>query len=87
MNELARQVVDYKSLKRTISELEDKLKALEDSIKAYMGDTEELRVGGDTVRWKRYEMSRFDTTDFRERHPVLYQQFLRKIESRRFTVT
>lgn len=87
MHELAKQVADYKSLKRTISDLEEKLKVIEDEIKGYMGDAEELSVDGDTVRWKRYEQSRFDTTGFREQHPALYEQFVKKLETRRFTIT
>jgi len=57
MHELAKQVADYKSLKHTISDLDGKLKAIEDEIKRYMGDAEELQVDGDTVHWKRYEQS------------------------------
>lgn len=87
MHELSKQVADYKSLKRTVTELEEKLKAVEDEIKAYMGEQEELTVDGYTVRWKKFQQSRFDTTEFRNQHTALYEQFVKQSEIRRFTIT
>lgn len=87
MHELSKQVADYKSLKRTVTELEEKLKAVEDEIKAYMGEQEELAVDGYTVRWKKFQQSRFDTTEFRNQHTALYEQFVKQSEVRRFTIT
>jgi predicted phage-related endonuclease len=87
MDNITKQVNDYKSLKTTIKDFEHKLKSIEDEIKNHMGDEEELIVGGNTIRWKKVTTNRFDTTAFSEQHPVLYEQFLKQSESRRFTVT
>ncbi|MCL2697713.1 MAG: hypothetical protein FWE74_06500 [Oscillospiraceae bacterium] len=87
MDNITKQVNDYKSLKTTIKDLEQRLKAIEGEIKNYMGDEEELIVGGNTVRWKRIVLNKFDVTEFNAQHPVLYEQFLKQSESRRFTVT
>lgn len=87
MHELSEQIADYKSLKRTVTELEEKIKTVEDEIKSYMGDEEELAVDGYIVRWKKFQQSRFDTTGFRNQHSALYEQFLKQSEVRRFTVT
>ncbi len=87
MHQLARQVSDYKSLKRTIADLEEKLKQTENEIKAFMGDTEEIVVDGDTVRWKKYEQTRFDSAAFKEQHEAMYRQFTVTTQSRRFTIT
>jgi predicted phage-related endonuclease len=87
MHELAKQVADYKSLKNTIKDLEQKLTEITDEIKAYMGDNEEIVVDGTFVRWKTVKQNRFDTTEFSKQHPVLYEQFLKQNEFKRFTVT
>jgi len=87
MHELSKQIADYKSLKTTISDLTRKLEGIEDAIKAYMGEREELVADGTTVRWKKITQNRFDTAAFRERHAALYEQFIKQSETRRFTVT
>jgi predicted phage-related endonuclease len=87
MRELSKCVSDYKSLKITIKDLEQKLKDFEDEIKEYMGDEEEITVDGNTVRWKTVVQNRFDTKEFMGKYPVLYEQFLKQNQIRRFTVT
>ena len=87
MHELSKILADYKSLKATIGDLSKKAAELEDEIKNYMGETEELSVDGATVRWKKIQQSRFDTTEFRKKHAALYEQFLKQNTIRRFTVT
>ena len=87
MHEMSKKVADYRSLKRTLKDLEQKLTEMEDEIKAYMGDQEEMILDGQTVRWKKIVQNRFDTTEFRQQHAALYEQFLKPSETRRFTVT
>jgi predicted phage-related endonuclease len=87
MHELSKQVADYRSLKATMKQLEEKLTEVEDEIKAHMGDQEEVSVDGFTVRWKKVQQNRFDSTEFRKQHTALYEQYLRQSETRRFTIT
>ena len=87
MHELSKQVIDYQSLKKTLSDLTQKLEAIESEIKFYMGEQEEMNVDGVTVRWTKITQNRFDTTTFKQQHTALYEQFLKQIETRRFTVT
>jgi predicted phage-related endonuclease len=87
MHEIAKQVADYTSLKKTMNELAQKLEAVEGEIKAYMGEQEELVVDGVTVRWKKIMQNRFDAAEFKRQHTALYEQFLKQGEIRRFTVT
>ncbi|MDR1691900.1 MAG: hypothetical protein LBR72_00940 [Oscillospiraceae bacterium] len=87
MHEIAKQVAEYKSLKTSIKDLEFRLNEVEAVIKAYMGDIEELMVDGTKVRWKTVAQNRFDTAAFRARHEALYEAFLVRSETRRFTVT
>ncbi|MCL1824260.1 MAG: hypothetical protein FWG44_08680 [Oscillospiraceae bacterium] len=87
MDNLSKHVDDYKSLKTTIKDFEQKLKSIEEKIKSQMGDKEEIIVNGNTIRWKTIVQNRFDTTAFNEKHPVLYEEFLKQSESKRFTIT
>lgn len=87
MENLSKYVNDYKSLKVTIKDFEQKLKEIESKIKECMGDEDEIIVNGNTVRWKTVVQNRFDTTAFNDQHPVLYEEFLKQSESKRFTVT
>lgn len=87
MHELSKRINDYKSLKITIKDLEQKLLDMENEIKNFMGDQEEIIVDGNTVRWKKVIQNRFDTATFSKQHSALHDQFLKQIETRRFTIT
>ena len=75
------------ALKADRAALDDEIKALEESIKADLGDLELLETGRYTVRFTKYETSRFDSKAFGKIHPKLLEQFTKKSEARRFSVT
>ena len=52
-------------------ELEAEITALEDQIKARMGNEETLLAGAFKVSWTTYTASRFDSTRFRKDHAEL----------------
>ncbi len=87
MHPLSKQVSEYKSLKRSIKELEDRLDAVETEIKDFLGEQEDVVVDGYDVRWKKYLQSRFDSATFKKVHEALYEQFVIKTETRRFTIS
>ena len=85
--ELHQKLEAYKEAKARIREWEAALTAIEEEIKAYMGEKEELTVEGIQVRWTPYTASRFDTTAFKKEHKSLYEAYLKTATSRRFSVT
>ena len=85
--ELHQKLEAYKEAKARIREWEAALSALEDDIKGYMGEKEELMVEGIQVRWTPYTVSRFDTASFKREHKALYEAYLKTAASRRFSVT
>jgi len=87
MHELSKQVSNYRSLKRTIADLEQKLKEVEHEIKEYMGDQEEVVVDGTVIRWRSFTQSRFDVSGFKNQHEAMYEQFLVEVQVRRFQIT
>lgn len=84
-NELTTKIREYRELQALIEEAEQEAEAIKAVIKAYMGDSEELRAG-DKVTWKPVKSARFDTAAFKATHAELYQQYAKTTESRRFCV-
>jgi len=85
-NELQIKAREIKELKRMKEELEAEITALEDVIKAHMGDTEEIIAGEYKIRWSFVSSSRFDGTALKAANPEMYKNFLKCTQTRRFTV-
>ena len=73
-------------LKRMREELDATITALEDSIKAVMGDEELLTAGAFKVSWKNFISSRVDTTALKKALPEIAEQFTKQTKSRRFAI-
>lgn len=80
---------------RRLKELEEQQKALEaqinslkDEIKADMEEkgVDELEAGTFIVRWKQVLSNKFDSKAFQKEHEGLYSQYMKRTESRRFTI-
>lgn len=86
--ELTKKVRDLKELKTMAEELQAEITAIEDTIKAEMTEqnVNELQVGIFKVRWTPVKSNRFDTKAFQGKYKDLYNQFLKVVESRRFTI-
>ena len=78
---------EYKMLRQKMAELQNHLEQVEDSIKSFLGDQEEWTVDGIQVKWTRYIARRFDVSAFKKEHAAIYEQYVRQMESRRFSVT
>lgn len=73
-------------LKRMREELDAAITALEDSIKAVMGDEELLTAGAYKVSWKTFTSSRVDTTALKKALPDIAAQFTKQTTARRFSI-
>ena len=73
-------------LKRMREELDAEITALEDSIKAAMGEEELLTAGAYKVSWKTFTSSRVDTTALKKELPDIAAQFTKQTKSRRFAI-
>ena len=73
-------------LKRMREELDAEITALEDSIKAVMGDEELLTAGAYKVSWKTFTSSRVDTTALKKALPEVAAQFTKQTTARRFAI-
>ena len=61
INELESKVRELRQLQALIEEAQQEAEAIEDAIKAAMGDTEEIRAGEYRISWKPITSSRIDT--------------------------
>ena len=73
-------------LKRMREELDATIIALEDSIKAVMGDEELLTAGAYKVSWKTFTSSRLDTTALKKALPEVAATYTKTTTARRFSI-
>lgn len=85
-NELEMKVKELRQLQVLIEEAQAEAEAIKDSIKAHMGNSEELRAGEYKITWKAVKSSRIDTTALRRALPDVAQAFTRETTTRRFSV-
>ena len=85
-NELEAKCRELRELQNLIEEAQTEVQAIKDSIKAHMGDAEELRVGGYKVTWKSVTSSRLDAVALRRSFPELAERFTKTTTCRRFCV-
>lgn len=85
-NDIIRKVKLLREMQRMAEDAQAEAEALKDEIKAYMGDSEELRPGECRITWKAVESSRVDVKALEKAMPEVVQAFTRKTKSRRFCV-
>ena len=75
MNEMESKIRELRQLQALIDEATAEAEAIKDTIKAEMGDAEELRVGEYKVTWKAVTSSRLDTTALKKALPDVAERF------------
>lgn len=80
------KIRELQELKRMREELEAEITALEDTIKAGMGEREELTAGAYKVTWKTVTSRRIDTAAMKKALPDVCERFTKETVVRRFCV-
>lgn len=80
------QIRELKELMRMQEELQAEITALQEAIKASMGDQEQLVAGAYRVTWKPVTSHRVDTTALKSTLPEIAERFTKTITSRRFCI-
>lgn len=77
--EITAKVRRMKKLQSKVQELEIEIKAIQGEIKAVMEqqDTQEMKAGIFTIRFKEVISNRFDSSAFKKTHADLYNQYLK----------
>lgn len=86
INEIESKVRELRQLQALIEEATVEAEAIKDSIKAHMGDSEELRAGEYKVTWQTVTSSRLDGKALKAALPEVAQRFTRTTTCRRFCV-
>lgn len=83
------KVAALKDIQGKIKDLESQEKALKAEIQAFIGDNEillDVATDKPLITWKSSERRTFDTEKFKSEHEDLYNEYLKLVTSRRFTV-
>ena len=86
INEITTKARELKELKRMQEELAAEITAIEDAIKATMGDSEELIAGEYKITYKTVSSSRFDSKGLKAELPEIAERYTVKTSYRRFVV-
>lgn len=88
IKDLTEKVRQLKELEALIAESQAEAESIKDELKQELieRDTEELAVDVFKVRYKKVTSNRFDTTAFKATHKELYDQYVKKSETRRFSI-
>lgn len=85
-NTMESKVRELVELKKMAVELDAEITAIEDEIKAVMGEDEVLLAGPFKVLWSKITSQRFDTSLFKKMNPTLAKDYIKTTTTRRFTV-
>lgn len=85
-HELESKIRELRQLQALVDEAHAEMETIRDSIKAHMGDSEELHAGEYKVTWKAVKSARIDTTALRKALPDIAERFTVHSSARRFCV-
>ena len=85
-NEIQTKARELKELKLIQEELAAEISAIEDALKAAMGEQEELVCGEYKLTYQTVTSSRFDSTRFKKDHAELAAAYTKATSYRRFSV-
>ena len=85
-NEIQSKARELKELKTMKEELENEIAAIEDALKAAMGEQEEMFCGEYKLTYQTVTSSRFDSTAFKKEHADLAAAYTKSTTYRRFSV-
>ena len=85
-NKIQSKARELKELKLMQEELAAEISAIEDALKAAMGEQEELVCGEYKLTYQTVTSSRFDSTRFKKDHAELAAAYTKATSYRRFSV-
>ncbi len=80
------KVAELVELKKMVDDLQAEIDNIQDEIKVYMGDEETMIAGSYTVRYQTVVSNRTDTAALRKLLGDALDPYMKRVESRRFSV-
>lgn len=84
--EITSKIKELRELQALIEEAQAEAETIKDTIKAQMGDCEELRADEYKITWKPVESSRIDTAALKKAMPQIAEAFTKTTTTRRFCI-
>ena len=81
-----RWIVQYNEASAEVKEAEKKKAEAENNLKLLVGNHEAAYIGNNVVRWPTVTSQRLDTDRLKLEQPAIYEEYLKEISSRRFSV-
>ena len=81
---MSAKIATYLDLKAKEAALKNELKAMEDAIKAGMGELSEVRENGFVARIECGTQRKFDTTRFKQDHNDIYESYRKDVPTTSF---
>ena len=85
-HQMEAKVQELMELKKMVEDLTAEMEGIQDEIKAYMGDEETMTAGAYVVRYQNVVSQRCDTKELRKLLGDALDPYMKRIESRRFSV-
>lgn len=85
-HELESKIRELRQLQSLIEEAEREAETIKDTIKAFMGDSEELLAGEHKIIWKAVQSARIDATALKKALPDVAAAFTKETTVRRFCI-
>ncbi|HOJ03313.1 MAG TPA: YqaJ viral recombinase family protein [Bacteroidota bacterium] len=79
-------ILEVQSCKDTIGHIEDQKSTAENKLRAMMGDAEIGRTRDWLVKWTNTSSERIDSKRLRKEQPAIASEYLKTVNSRRFTI-
>jgi predicted phage-related endonuclease len=86
INEIKAKVTELKELKAMQEELANEINAIENELKAAMGDQEQIVAGAFKITWKTVTTSRLDSAALKKALPEIAAKFMKQTTSKRFCI-
>ena len=84
--ELETKCRELRQLQALIDEAQAEAETIKDAIKAFMGDSDELRAGEYRITYKAVTSARIDTAALRKQIPQIAEAFTKTATVRRFSI-
>lgn len=84
--EITSKIKELRELQALIEEAQAEAETIKDTIKAQMGDCEELRAGEYKITWEPVESSRIDIAALKKAMPQIAEAFTKTTTTRRFCI-
>lgn len=87
--EMVRKIEELKNLEDLINRAKIQAESIKDEIKAEMiaNDTEEMFVENYIVRFTSITTNKFDVSGFKKLYPSMWSEWIRTVNSRRFSIS